>query len=121
VKHIAQLTNKSILLSEAFQFKGQLTENYVLEQLLPLLDYSPHFYAYAQDREIDFIIQRDEAIVPIEVKSSGNKNAVSFKSYIDKHKPEVAIRFSTNEYIQNDAITNIPLYFVGKIFELIRQ
>jgi predicted AAA+ superfamily ATPase len=119
VKHIAQLTNKSILLSEAFQFKGQLTENYVLEQLLPLLDYSPHFYSFAQDREIDFIIQSDEAIVPIEVKSSENKNAVSFKSYIEKHKPEVAVRFSTNEYLQNGAITNIPLYFVGKIFELI--
>ena len=53
-KHIAQLTNKSILLSETFQFKGQLVKNYVLEQLLSLLDYSPNFYAYAQDREIGY-------------------------------------------------------------------
>lgn len=118
LKHLAQLTNKSIMLSEAFQFKGQLTENYCLEQLLPLLNYAPHYYTYAQDREIDFMIQYGESIVPIEVKSSGNKNAVSFKSYIDRHKPEIAVRFSTNGYLINGAIKNIPLYFVGKMFEL---
>jgi len=118
IKHLAGLTNKSILLSEAFQFKGQLNENYVLEQLLPLLGRSPNFYAYAQDRELDFIIQHDESIVPIEVKSSENKNAISFKSYISKFKPKTAIRFSTNGYIKDGEITNIPLYFIGKIFEL---
>jgi len=118
IKHMARLTNESILLSEAFQFKGQLTENYVLEQLLPLLDYAPNFYAYAQDREIDFILQNGEKIIPIEVKSGENKNAVSFKRYIEKYKPETSVRFSTMEYLKNDAITNIPLYFAGKIFEL---
>jgi predicted AAA+ superfamily ATPase len=119
IKYISQITNKSILLSDAFQFKGPLTENYVLEQLLPLLNYSPHYYAFAQDREIDFIIQHDETIIPIEVKSSGSKHAVSFKSYIEKHNPRIAVRFSTNEYLRNGAITNIPLYLVGKVFELI--
>jgi predicted AAA+ superfamily ATPase len=118
IKHMARLTNKSILLAEAFQFKGQLVENYVLEQLLPLLEHSPHFYAYAQDREIDFILQHDESVIPIEVKSGENKNAVSFKAYIEKHRPKTAVRFSTKEYLVNGAITNIPLYFVGKIFEL---
>ncbi len=117
IKQMAQLTNKSILLSEAFQFKGQLTENYVLGQLLPLLDYTPHYYAYAQDREIDFIVQRGERIIPIEVKSGGTKSG-SFKSYIEKHRPEIAVRFNTNEYLRNGAITNIPLYFAGKMFEL---
>ena len=119
IKRIAQLTNKSILLGEAFQFKGQLAENYVLEQLLPLVDYPPNFYAYAQDREIDFILQYGESIIPIEVKSGENKNAVSFKSYIEKYKPEISVRFSAMEYIKNGSIINIPLYFVGKTFELI--
>jgi predicted AAA+ superfamily ATPase len=118
IKHLAQLTNKSILLSEAFQFKGQLVENYVLEQLLPLLDYSPSFYAYAQDREIDFMLQYEGTIIPIEVKSGGSKNAVSFKRYIEKYKPAISVRFSTNEYLINGAITNIPLYFTGKMLEL---
>jgi len=119
IKHMARLTNNSILLSEAFQFKGQLAENYVLEQLLPLLDYPPNYYAFAQDREIDFIMQHGELVFPIEVKSGENKNAVSFKSYIDKHKPDISVRFTTKEYLKNGAITNIPLYFAGKTFELI--
>jgi predicted AAA+ superfamily ATPase len=109
IKHMAGLTNKSILLSDAFTFKGQLAENYVLEQLLPLLDYTPNFYAFAQDREIDFVLQHEESIIPIEVKSGGSKNAVSFKSYIAKHEPQVAVRFSTREYLKNGSITNIPL------------
>jgi predicted AAA+ superfamily ATPase len=115
---MAGLTNKSIMLSEAFQFKGPLAENYVLEQLIPILDYSPNYYSYAQDREIDFVIQRGESIVPIEVKSGESKNAVSFKSYIEKHTPDVAVRFSMKEYLKNGSVTNIPLYFAGKIFEL---
>ena len=118
IKHLAGLTNKSILLSESFQFKGQLTENYVLEQLMPILDNAPNFYAFAQEREIDFILQRGEVIVPIEVKSGGDKKAVSFKNYIEKYEPETAVRFSAKEYLKNGAITNIPLYFVGKMFEL---
>ena len=119
IKHIAQLTNKSILLSEAFQFKGQLTENYVLEQLLPLSDNPLNYYVFAQDREIDFVLQHGELVIPIEVKSGENKNTVSFKSYIEKHKPEISVRFSAREYMKNGAITNIPLYFAGKMFELI--
>jgi predicted AAA+ superfamily ATPase len=119
IKHLAGLTNKSILLADSFPFKGQLTENYVLQQLMPILDKAPNFYAFAQEREIDFILQHGESIVPIEVKSGGTKKAVSFKSYIKKHNPEVAIRFGPREYFENGAITNIPLYFVGKIFTLL--
>ena len=65
IKHIAGLTNKPILLSESFQFKGQLTENYGLEQLIPLLDNAPNFYAFAQEREIDFVLQHGENIIPV--------------------------------------------------------
>jgi predicted AAA+ superfamily ATPase len=119
IKHLAGLTNKSILLSESFHFKGQLIENYVLQQLMATQKNTPNFYAYAQEREIDFIIQHEEGIIPIEVKSGSSKKAVSFKGYIEKNKPEVAIRLSTNEYAKNGVITNIPLYFAGKMLDLI--
>jgi predicted AAA+ superfamily ATPase len=78
-----------------------------------------HFYAFAQEREIDFMVQHGESIIPVEVKSGGNKNAVSFKRYIAAHNPEVAIRLSANGYLKNGAITNVPLYFAGKIFDLL--
>jgi len=119
IKHMARLSNKSILLSEDFQFKGALAENYVLEQLLPLLNYEPNFYAYAQDREIDFILQHGEVILPIEVKSGENLRAISFKNYIEKYKPEISIKLSAKEYMKNDAIINVPLYFAGKTLELV--
>jgi predicted AAA+ superfamily ATPase len=121
IKHLAGLTNRSILLSEGFQFKGQLTENYVLQQLMSIMDRTPNFYAFAQEREIDFILQHGESVIPIEVKSGGSKKATSFKSYIDKYKPETAVRFSTKEYLQNGSITNIPLYLVGKLFDLVSE
>lgn len=119
IKHMAGLTNKSILLSDNFPFKGQLTENYVLQQLMPILVNQPNFYAFAQEREIDFILQHSDAIIPLEVKSGSTKTAASFKSYISKYNPEVAVRFSTKEFLQNGAITNIPLYFAGKVLNLI--
>ena len=118
LKHMAGLTNRSILLSEAFPFKGQLAENYVLQQLLPLSDRAPNFYAFGQEREIDFMVQQGEWIVPIEVKSGESKKAVSFKRYIASRNPEIAVRISTREYLKNGAITNIPLYFAGKISAL---
>jgi len=118
IKHMAGLTNRSILLSENFYFKGQLVENYVLQQLVPIFANDPNFYAFAQDREIDFILQHGETIIPLEVKSGNTKNAVSFKSYINKHNPKTAVRYSTKEYLVNGAISNVPLYFVGKTLEL---
>ena len=119
IKQMAGLTNRSIMLSENFHFKGQLTENYVLQQLISTLTGEPNFYAYAQDREIDFILQYGESIIPIEVKSGDAKKAVSFKSYIDRYNPKIAVRYSSREYMVNGAITNIPLYFVGKTLELV--
>jgi predicted AAA+ superfamily ATPase len=118
LKHLSGLTNKSVLLAGSFPFKGQLAENYVLQQLTPLMDRAPNFYAFAQEREIDFILQRGESIVPVEVKSGGGKKAASFKSYIAGHRPETAVRLSVKEYLQDGAITNIPLYLAGKLFEL---
>ena len=119
IKHMADITNKSILLSESFQFKGQLVENYVLQQLISILANKPNFYAFAQEREIDFVFQHGESIIPLEVKSGGITSSVSFKSYINKYTPKIAVRYSTLEYLINGAITNLPLYFVGKTFELV--
>ena len=121
LKHMAQITNQSILLADAFPFKGQLAENYVLAQLLPEIGSQLHFYAYAQDREIDFLLQHGERIIPIEVKSGENVRAISFKRYIEKYQPETAVRLSTKEYERNGAITNIPLYFAGKLLALADQ
>ena len=118
-KYMAGMDNKSIILDEAFSFKGQLVENYVLQQLVPQMDFTPNYFAPSREMEIDFIIQSGTRVVPVEVKSGTSKRAISFKKYIEKYKPETAIRFSSNEYMTNGNVTNIPLYFTGKVMELV--
>ncbi len=121
MKHMASVTNKSILLEEDFAFKGQINENFVLQQLLPQIGGSLHFYALRGTQEVDFILQVDENVIPVEVKSSKTKKATSFKAFIEKQNPMRAIRFNTNGYITNGKITNIPLYFASKSITLIKK
>jgi len=120
LKYVAGLDNGSILLDEPFSFKGPVVENYVLQQLIPQMDFTPNYYAMGEEHEIDFVIQKNSLIVPIEAKAGTNKSANSFKKYIRERDPEVAIRFSANGYRVDGKITNIPLYLVSKTMELLK-
>lgn len=118
LKHMAGLDNGAILLKSDYQFKGPLTENYVLQQLRGQFEVEPRYYA-DKVMEIDFILQNGMKIIPVEVKGGENKSAPSFKRYIVDHHPEHALRFSTRGYLKNGAITNLPLYLAGKVKELL--
>ena len=118
LKHMAGIDNKAILLRSAFQYKGPLTENYVLQQLIGQFIVNPRYYT-EKNMEIDFLIQRGTDIIPIEVKAGEDKSAPSFKRFIAENNPEVAIRYSKLGYLKNGAITNIPLYLARKTKELI--
>jgi predicted AAA+ superfamily ATPase len=85
------------------------------------MDFLPNYFSLSRDSEIDFIIQNESDIIPIEVKSSNNKRAISFKNYIKKYKPITALRFSTNEYKTDGNITNIPLYLASKTISLLQE
>ena len=84
------------------------------------MDFAPNYYAMGKDHEIDFVIQKESLIVPIEAKAGTHKRATSFKKYIRERNPETAIRFSTNGYRKDGNITNIPLYLVSKTAELLK-
>lgn len=118
LKHMAGVDNSAILLKTDYQFKGPLTENYVLQQLRGQFGIEPRYYS-DKNREIDFLIQNGTEIIPVEVKGGEDKSAPSFKRYIADHQPECAIRYSKRGYVKNDAITNIPLYLVRKTRELL--
>lgn len=120
LKHMAGVDNSAILLKTDYQFKGPLTENYVLQQLRGQFVIEPRYYS-DKNNEIDFLIQNGTEIVPIEVKGGENKSAPSFKRYVNMKQPEHAIRYSKRGYVKNGAITNIPLYLVRKTKELIKQ
>lgn len=118
LKHMAGIDNSAILLKSNYQFKGPLTENYILQQLRGQFAVEPRYYANANS-EIDFILQYGTQIIPVEVKGGADRSAPSFKRFIDKYQPETALRFSGREYLRNGAITNLPLYLAGKTAELL--
>jgi len=119
LKHMAGVSNEAILLKSDYQFKGALTENYVVQQIRDIFDVSPKFFAPSSTSEIDLIVQSGMDIIPIEVKSGEALKATSFKNYIDKYSPENAVRYSKLEYQENDRFTNIPLYLARKTKDLI--
>lgn len=117
LKSMAGIDNSAILLKSDYQFKGQLTENYVLQQLKGMLPTEPRYYA-TKNNEIDFMIQKGTEVIPIEVKGGEDKSAPSFKHYINQAGSEYAIRFLKREYLANGKITNVPLYLVRKLDRL---
>lgn len=118
LKHMAAIDNAAVLLKNDYQFKGALTENYVLQQLQGQFATSPCFLAEGRG-EIDFVIQNGMEIVPVEVKAGEDKSATSFKTYIKNRQPKIALRFSKRGYVTDGSITNLPLYLAAKTNELI--
>ena len=118
LKHMAGIDNSAILLKADYQFKGPLTENYVLQQLQGQFEVAPRYYG-DKNGEIDFVLQHGMEIIPVEVKGGENKSAPSFKRYISDHQPEHALRLSKRGYRADGAITNLPLYLAGKIKEML--
>lgn len=95
------------------EFKGALTEQYVLQQLISDTDYTPYYFGTEKATfEQDFLIQKGKNIVPIEVKAEANVRSQSLKAYCDRYHPEKAVRFSTLKYIDQGWMVNIPLYAV---------
>lgn len=113
LKHMAGIDNSAILLKTDYQFKGPLTENYVLQQLRGQFEVEPRYFS-DKNREIDFVLQNGTEIIPIEAKGGEDKSAPSFKRYVAEHQPEHAIRFSKRGYRKDGNFTNLPLYLAGK-------
>lgn len=95
------------------EFKGALTEQYVLQQLIADTPYTPYYYGTENANfEQDFLIQKEKGIVPIEVKAETNLRSQSLKAYCDKFHPREAVRFSVRKYTDQGWMKNIPLYAV---------
>lgn len=118
LKHMAGIDNSAILLKSDYQFKGPLTENYILQQLRGQFEVDPHYYS-DKNSEIDFILQYGTEIIPVEAKGGEDKSAPSFKRYIAEHHPEHALRFSTRGYRRDGSLTSLPLYLACKTRELL--
>ena len=118
LKYMAGIDNSAILLKSDYQFKGPLTENYVLQQLRGQFEIAPHYFS-DKNHEIDFVLQHGMEIIPVEAKGGEDKSAPSFKRYVAEHRPEHAIRFSKRGYRKDGDITNLPLYLADKTKDLL--
>lgn len=119
LKHMAGISNESILLKTDYQFSGPLTENYVIQQLQGMFEVEPHYYAPTSQEEIDLILQDGMRIIPGEIKAGNTTRAKAFHHYITKNQCAKAIRYSGLNYQKNEVICNIPLYMVEKTNELV--
>ena len=99
------------------EFKGAIAEQYVLQQFKTIKDLPVFYWSNETSRaEIDFVIQIKSDVVPVEVKAERNLQAKSLKVYMEKFKPNYAIRTSMADYKKTDNLIDLPLYVIEKIF-----
>ncbi len=107
------LLEKNNILTE---FKGALTEQFVCQQL-KLQTEVYYWTAPLATAEIDFMLQHNNEIIPIEVKAEENLKSKSLKVFVEKYKNKNAVRTSMSNYRKEDWLTNIPLYAIGFILD----
>ena len=104
-------------------YKGVLAEQFVLQEFFAAFDAVPIYY-WATDKntaEIEFVIQHENTVIPIEVKSGKNIKSESLKTYKNIFNPEIAIRISQMEYNFNNNQYEVPLYMAGNLLNIISE
>jgi len=98
------------------EFKGALTEQYVMQQLAVNQDLGVYYYTNDRNTcEVDFIVDNGDNIIPLEVKAEINLKAKSLKTYREKFMPEISIRSSMADYSEEVGLINLPLYAIDGI------
>ena len=96
---------------------GTLTEQYVLQQLKEKSSLSIYYWSAENSRgEIDFLVQDEEKIIPIEVKAEENLQAKSLRVFVERNQGLKGMRLSMSPYREQDWLANYPLYSVSAIF-----
>ena len=104
------------------EFNGALAEQYVLQQLKTLEDMEVAYWiSKSGNAEIDFVIQTDGYVIPVEVKATTNLQAKSLKVYREKFEPEISIRTSLADFEINNGLYNIPLFMAGKFDKILKN
>ena len=104
------------------EFKGALTEQYVLQQLRSSNKYVIYYWsAERSTAEVDFIVQYNGKVIPIEVKAEENLQAKSLKVYKEKFNPKLSVRTSMSDFRKQDWLTNLPLYAISELKMCIKK
>jgi len=98
------------------EFKGALTEQYVLQQLKTLPNIGAYYWTNGRNTsELDFMLDVGNAVVPLEVKAEVNLQSKSLKAFADKFHPSVSVLSSMTDYKREGWLLNLPLYAIGNI------
>ena len=100
------------------EFKGALTENFILDMLLFKFEDRPNYYVFDR-HEIDFIIQYKNEIIPIEVKAGESTNNTSLTKFNEVNDNKISIRFSTKNLDKSGKILNVPIFMAEYVDKLI--
>ena len=114
----SRLDSKTILEGNSIfeEFKGALTEQYVLQQLMAMNSITPFYWSAEKSTgEIDFIFQIEDTVVPLEVKAAENLQSKSLRNFSRKYIHTQAFRTSLADYRKEDWVTNIPLYAINTL------
>ena len=104
------------------EFNGALAEQYVLQQMKTLEDIEISYWvSKSGNAEIDFVIQNNGYVIPVEVKANTNLQAKSLKVYREKYQPEKSIRTSLADFEINNGLYNVPLFMAGKFDEILKD
>ena len=121
---ITGLSAKTLLEGDVVftEFKGDLTEQFVLQELIGLGMDAVYYWAVddGSSAEVDFLIQIDNDIIPIEVKAEENLQSKSLRTYSQKYSPKKAVRVSMSDYRDEGWLVNTPLYMIENIFPTYR-
>lgn len=105
------------------EFKGALSENFVLQSLARQFETTPRYWTSGNKAEIDFLIQHENTIIPVEVKSDLSIKGRSLTLYYKEFQPEIRIRYSLRNLKQDEGLLNIPLFmadYTKKLIDLTR-
>ena len=97
------------------EFKGALTEQFVQQEIRAEAGLASFYWSAPDSRaEVDFLVETDDGVVPVEVKAERNLQAKSLKRYAELFGPEVSIRTSMSEWSRREKLLDIPLYAIGR-------
>lgn len=102
------------------EFRGAITENYIAQELARH-HYSLYYWTSEGSAELDFVIQHESAIYPLEIKAGESSRKKSLRIYADKYKPELLLISSSRNLKKDGNILNCPLYLIGELSRILES
>ncbi|MDR2775125.1 MAG: DUF4143 domain-containing protein [Tannerella sp.] len=107
--HLSGITQFDIFQNKDFRYIGALTENFVAQTFVSN-NRKLYYWSSGNEAEIDFLLSQETGIIPCEVKAAENVKSKSLGVYVEKYRPEYAIRISARNFGFANNIKSVPLY-----------